>query len=50
MTKFVKLKPDETFDKTKFIELNFKEYLLKLVKLNALSVDIYKVVRLVGYL
>lgn len=24
MTKFVKLKPDETFDKTKFIELNFQ--------------------------
>lgn len=49
--KFPKLGPVKSFDKTKSIELNFQNCLLKLAKEELqLPADIYEVVRPVGYM
>lgn len=48
--KFPKLAPVKSFDKTKSIELNFQNCLLKLAKEELLPADIYEVVRPVGYM
>lgn len=45
--KFVQLRPDTTHDKTK-AKLKFLKHLLKLLKNNDISVNIYDAIRLVG--